>query len=524
MATVNQAIERLFPNSVILDYEDGEKVFAKSKSQMTYRDMAVELQLHEDSEGHPSIKVFVTSEKTPIRSLKLVWQREIGAYCRFTGDEWGASNGTSQWRGMDPQRIFPWYVLVRANEETIAMGVMTQCASFASWNLNPSQVTLSLDLRNGSNGVCLNGRVLEATTILYCRYERTPFAAARKFCKILSPLAITPSLPVYGFLSRPHAGQPFGAAQILKECTELSILSNNLQNRPFQIVDCGWQTEDINSNASCGPWTTPSKRFGDMADLADKIRRQGIRPGLSMRLLCDRSDTLPAEWHIEGKSDILDPSQPQVLEYIQGNVRQAADWGYELFRHIGSTTDCLNGVFNSQYARERWHFADQSKTNAEILMDFYHAIKSAMGDMFIYGEDVIGHLGAGLLHLNRASMDAPENDWQRNRHNRINTLAFRICQNENFFTIDPGPLDLGANQKWQDLRQLAELTSLSGSAFIVSIDTQKPLPPACAKDLARDFLNASFGSYQLYSQDWLTNTCPEEWSLDGETRKYHWFS
>lgn len=518
-----QTLERLFPGSVRLEYEGGEKIFPKAKTQMTYRDMALELQLHEDAEGHPSIKVFITSEKTPLRSLKIIWQREIGAYCRFAGDEWGISDGTSQWRGMDPRRVFPWYVLVRAKEETIAMGVMTQTASFASWNLNPSQATLTLDLRNGTDGVSLNGRVLEAATILYCRYERTPFASARKFCKILSPLAITSSLPVYGILSKPRIGQLFNEEQILRECAELTHISDGLQNRPFQILDCGWQN-NASCDSPCGPWNVPSKHFGDMGELAEKIRRQGVRPGISMRLLCDCGDDMPDECRIAGRTEILDPSLPQVLEHIQANVRQAADWGFELLRHTSSTQDCLNGIFRTPYPKQPWHFADQTRTNAEIIVDFYRSIKSAMGDMLIYGEDIIGHLAAGLLHLNRVTLDAPENDWQRNRHNRINALAFRICQNDNFFTIDPGPIDLAAPRKWPDVKHLAELTALSGAALFISIDLQNPLSQAQEKELARDFLNASFGSFQAYSPDWLNNTCPEEWSLDGETRKYHWFA
>ncbi|MCQ2404260.1 MAG: hypothetical protein MJ202_11135 [Lentisphaeria bacterium] len=494
------------PSQVLLEFEGGEHLFVKISSQLTWRDMALELQVHEDDEGHPSLKVFAMAEKSEIRAIRLIWRHDTSVNCRFTGDAWNATQGECQWRGMDPLRVFPWYVLVRANEETVALGVKTQGAAFASWTLNPSQVTLTLDLRNGACGVQLDGRVLEAATVFYCRYDRTPMAAARRFCGILSPDSITSNLPVYGILSKRTGEIPFTTEDILQECDLLAFYCNNLTNRPFQILDCGWQNEAL----------------ADMTKLAGDILHRGVRPGLSLPLLHDNG-AMPDECRLPHRTNILDPSLPQVLEAVQAKVRQIADWGFELLRHTSSTQDCLNGIYENLRAPAEWSFADRKRTNAEILVDFYRAIKSAKGDMLLYGEDVIGHLAAGLLHICRVT-SADTADWLANRHNRINALAFRLCQNEKFFTLDTGTLDLATPRKWQEVKPLAELLSQSGTAFFVSLDKTNPLSAKAAKELSQNFFNASLGDItSLAPTDWFNNTCPEQWTIGNTSKCYHWF-
>ncbi len=514
----------LLPGQVILEYGGGEHVFSKVKPQMTYQDMAVELQLHEDQEGHPSLKVLVLAERSELRVLRLSWERPIDSHCRFCGDEWGAGDGTSQWRTMDPRRIFPWYVLIRGSEETSAIGVMTQAAAFASWNINPSRVTLTLDIRNGACGVKLDGRALEVATVLFCHYERTPMATARRFCGIVSPAPITANLPVYGIFSRHREDVSFDQTQILRECDMLANYCNGLTNRPFHVVECGWQTSaGALANDPTGPWKEGNAGFQDMGALSDEIRRRGVRPGISMRLLRDLDEAIPANWYQSHRPGYLDPSIPEVLEHIQENVRRAADWGFEMIRHISSTKDCLNDIFRNLNAPADWHFADQSRTNAEILADFYRAIKSSAGDMVIYGEDVIGHLAAGLTHVCRVAQEAPNGEWLRGRHNRVNALAFRLCQNQNFFTIDAGTIEISARRKWQDIRALAELLANSDTAFFLSFGDETPLAPKATKELMEDFFNASLGDIQVMPTDWMDNTCPEEWTIDGKPKEYHWF-
>ena len=516
----DKALE-IFPDSLSIESEEG-KVFSarcNSRRAVTHKDVALELCICRDEEDHVALEIRLKAVKSRIRRVRLVWERPLHTHLKFVGDEWSTGDGTSQWRGMDPRRSFPWYVLVSGSEETAAFGVMTQPAAFASWNLNPSQIALSLDTRNGTRGVNLDGRTVTLATIVHCRYERTPMATAKRFCGILSQESIPANLPVYGMLSKPRAGRAFDQTALLKEADTLAALCNNLTNRPFQIIDCGWEEETEDATQ----WRHGSRNFPDMAALADELHLRGIRPGISMRLLRDTDQRLPGEWRHPVNPELLDPSLPEVVEHIRQNVRQAADWGFEMLRHVSSTTDALQDVFRDPEAPPTWAFHDQRLTNAEILTRLYRSIKEEMGGMVIYGEDVAGHLAAGLLHVFRATKDAPGYDWVRCRHNRINALAFRLCQNEKFYTIDAGPIDITPPLGWGDVKMLANLVSRSSTAMIVSLDEKSPLTAKATRELASCFLNASLGNTVLVPTDWLENTSPEAWMQDGSPIKCHWY-
>ena len=106
----------------------------------------------------------------------------------------------------------------------------------------------------------------------------------------------------------------------------------------------------------------------------------------------------------------LDPAHPEALDYIRQDVRQICDWGYQLIKHDFSTYD-LFGMWgfeaNLLNVRDDWHFYDRGKTSAQIVTLLYEAIcqEAAPKDVLILGCNTIGHLGAGLMHLNRTGDD-----------------------------------------------------------------------------------------------------------------------
>ena len=87
---------------------------------------------------------------------------------------------------------------------------------------------------------------------------------------------------------------------------------------------------------------------------------------------------------------------------------------------------------------EKWHFYDQTKTSAEIVKMLYQEVYGASrsNDAVIIGCNTIGHLGAGLMHLNRTGDDTSGRIWERTRRMGVNTLAFRLPQHNAFYHID----------------------------------------------------------------------------------------
>jgi alpha-galactosidase len=67
------------------------------------------------------------------------------------------------------------------------------------WHADGNGISLYLDVRCGGMGVKLNGRVLNAATVICREYADTEaFSAGHKFCCDMCPDPIFPKEPVYG--------------------------------------------------------------------------------------------------------------------------------------------------------------------------------------------------------------------------------------------------------------------------------------------------------------------------------------
>ena len=122
-----------------------------------------------------------------------------------------------------------------------------------------------------------------------------------------------------------------------------------------------------------------------------------------MRYLLNVDEEIKDEWRIS-YNGCLDPSHPEVLEYIKEDVRRIGSWGYELIKHDFSTFDLFGKwgfEMNPFVTVDGWHFYDRSKTSAEVVKMLYTAIYEAAKEknILIIGCNTIGHLGAGLMHI-----------------------------------------------------------------------------------------------------------------------------
>ena len=123
-------------------------------------------------------------------------------------------------------------------------------------------------------------------------------------------------------------------------------------------------------------------------------------------------------------------------------VRQVVKWGYELVKHDFSTYDLL-GKWGFEMGAEPtfagWSLHDRSRTNAEVMLDLYEAIRKTAGEQtLLLGCNTVGHLGAGIFELQRTGDDTSGEHWERTRKMGVNTLAFRLAQNGTFFRTGCG--------------------------------------------------------------------------------------
>ena len=214
-----------------------------------------------------------------------------------------------------------------------------------------------------------------------------------------------------------------------------------------------------------------------MKKLADEIKSLGARPGIWVRLLCNRDWALKKEMRTPNgkrkRRQYLDPTRPDVQAYIRADIERIKGWGFELMKHDFSTFD-LFGKYGADMgetvtAEADWHFYDNTKTNAEIALDFYRLIKETTGDMLIIGCNTISHLSAGLVHLYRTGDDTSGREWNRTRDMGVNTLAFRLAQNEAFYMCDADCVGIVKDCiPWEKNKQWLDLLAHSNTPLFIS--------------------------------------------------------
>ena len=75
---------------------------------------------------------------------------------KILGDDWERAYGTLAWRGIEPDRVMPWYFAVTNGSDscrdytgrfTECFGVETQPNAFCSWKYDNKGISLILDVR-----------------------------------------------------------------------------------------------------------------------------------------------------------------------------------------------------------------------------------------------------------------------------------------------------------------------------------------------------------------------------------------
>ncbi|MBE6787484.1 MAG: alpha-galactosidase, partial [Ruminococcaceae bacterium] len=376
------------------------------------------------------LKLFVSAKTEKPKFILLRWNYKTAEEVKVFGDKWERSYADLFWSSINPELFMPWYFFVSSKRETTGIGVEVGAHSFVSFEYDSSGVSAWVDVRCGAQGVWLDGRELLACTFVNESYTGiSSFAAAKLFCNLMSPNPKLPDHIVYGSNNWYYAYGKSSREDILRDSEFLANLSEGLKNRPYMVIDDGWSL-----NLTDGPWL-PNDTFGDMKTLANEMRKKGVRPGIWVRLLANSelSNKNP-KWQLKRECQTytppLDPSHPEVQEYLRQVLRSIKEWGFELLKHDYSTCDLFEGFgFNlngSITNEENWTFFDNKKTSAEITLDFYRLIREECQDMVVISCDTIPHLSAGIFELCRIGDDTSGKSWSRTRALGVNSLAFRL--------------------------------------------------------------------------------------------------
>lgn len=519
------------PDLITLIHDFGKK--DSSRESFLAGDALVALHLT----NRNTLMVELSAQKTPVRYLRLRWNfTEKEKRCdlvKVYGDVWERSYGDLAWCGIVPERCMPWVCAVSNGSDqepdtsgrfTECFGVKTQPRAMCFWQYDTHGVTLWLDVRCGGSGVILHGRKLKVCEIVFGEYRDVPaFAALKSYYALLCDSPRLPDHKVYGTNNWYYAYGKISHASVIKDTKLLTKLCTGNANRPYMVIDSGWEKYD-----GTAPWNAVREgKFHDMKALADEIRALGARPGIWVRPLRDQMYAIFPKGHAARSlrnPESLDPSHPKTLDFVRETINLLCSQGYELIKHDFTTFDTL-GFWgferHREFAADEWSFYDHGKTTAEVFIGLNQAIwEASAGRGWILGCDVIGHLAAGLVHLNRTGDDTSGKDWERVRKYGINTLAFRQLHHLNFYESDAdcvgimGRIDWKLNSRWLDA------VSHSGTPMFVSPDPDIALE---TEDLQRAYRVNSVQDDVLIPLDWMENVCPEKWLLNGAAKHFDWY-
>ncbi len=466
-----------------------------------------------------------------VETVALRWDVPPCQGVRILGDHWERAYGDLEWRGCVPERVLPWYALLYNPQDAslFGIGVKTGGGAYASWRIDQGGITLVLDVRCGGRPVAKQGRVIDAARLvqLSSKEGESAFAFACRFCALLCDSPRLASRPVFGGNDWYHRYGHITQHTVRTDAANIAALAGGGTHRPFFVIDAGWfDSKDCNG----GPYAHGNENFPDMPGLANDISELGAVPGIWMRPLLT-TEQVPQSWQVcsshpnsSANGNTLDPSVPEVVEMAKTDIRRMHAWGYKLIKHDFTTYD-ITGKWgfeaNSGITRAGWTFADTSRTTVQIIRDFYAALREAAGDCILLGCNTAGHLGAGLFEVQRTGDDTSGRHWERTRKMGINTLAFRLPQNNTFFAADADCAGLTQSIPWELNRQWIDLLARSGTPLFVSAHPEA-LGAAQKQALRAAFARAEKPQPLLEPLDWMDTTAPQRYRQGGETLEYCW--
>jgi alpha-galactosidase len=511
------------PGKVFVKLDDGtHELHPADKHTWVYKSVTVKLYYNGNA-----MQVDVHSPKEALHNVQLQWA--YGAHQSLVlGDHWERSYGDLSFQPPMFNRKLPWYLVQHSGADDACFGVKTGCNTICYWQVGEG-ARLTMDTTNGGSGVELGDRVLHCADVITTKSKpnEDTFQMAHRFCGMMCPTPRLPAKPAYGINDWYFAYGNNSYDLIIKHTSLLADLATNTNNRPFSVVDDGWNAYAPGDKDYRDDYSRANDKFKDMHKLALNINQLGMRAGLWTRPLSAMRSSNKNLWltrNTDAQHPTLDPSIEENLDSIKRNFSIYKDWGFEMVKHDYSTFDIFGrwGMdMKNELTTPGWHLNDTSKTNAEIILGLYRSIREAAGDIYLIGCNTMSHLSAGIFELNRIGDDTSGTDWARTRNMGVNTLGFRLVQHNKFYAVDGDCVGLTTKVPWEKNKQWMELLAESSAPLFISAQ-----PDALGEEqrafIKQCFTKASNPQPIGEPLDWLTNQWPEKWKLDGKITEFEW--
>jgi alpha-galactosidase len=516
------------PQKVFVKLDDGiHELQSSDKQTWTYKDITVKL-----DHNHEVLSATVHSPTSALHNVQLQWAYSAPSSSIVLGDHWERTYGDVHFQPALFDRKLPWYFVQHNGAATTCFGVKTGCNSICHWQVGDGKMQLTMDTTNGGSGVKLGDRVLHAADIIATKNksDENTFATAHRFCGMMCPNPRLPKQPVYGINDWYFAYGNSSYDLIIQHTTLLADLATDTNNRPFSVIDDGWSAYTNKEKGYRNDYSQPNDKFKDMHKLAGNINQLGMRAGLWTRPLSTKSDTYQKLLAptIPGRDDVnlptLDPSIDENLNYIKSNIALYKQWGFELVKHDFSSYDIFarwGANMANGLTVPGWQFNDNTKTNAEIILNLYRSIREAAGDMYLIGCNTISHLSAGIFEMNRVGDDTSGTEWARTHKMGVNTLGFRMVQHNKFYAVDGDCVGLTTKVPWDKNKQWMTLLAESSAPLIISAQPDA-LGAEQKQHIKHCFAVAAKPQPIGEPLDWLTNQWPQKWKLDGVVKEFDW--
>ncbi len=317
---------RRAPDTVIVQTDAGEaRLSPANGDRWTGEGVSVGTIVRNDA-----LRVQVSSAATPIKRIHLRWRDDMSAARLILGDAWERGYGDLEWRAWIPDRVMPWYVATFDGTATHAYGVRTGCERVLLLASGSARgVSLWADVRSGgvrrsssasARSTCATSFVAQDVT------ASRAFAAIHAFCRVMCPSPRLPRQPLYGSNDWYWAYGKNSAGTVLADAQHIVELSPTGENRPFAVIDDGWQPVRGTDKTGVGTWDRGNEKFPDMPGLAASVRRAGARPGIWIRPLQAPADA-PDAWRLPRDRMFLDPTVAEARQKIRDDIARLASVG-----------------------------------------------------------------------------------------------------------------------------------------------------------------------------------------------------
>ncbi len=509
------------PDVVRIVTEDEIAFMTGEGSEFCHKDAKVTFSEKEE------LQISFSALTSEVRFLVCRWQGSWDKGYRFLGDAFERGYGNLEWRGLNSERIMPWYFVASNGVESMGFGVKVRPDAFCFWMCDGEGISLWLDIRCGAKGVILGGKTLELATVVEDKAENTTaFRFLKEFCKKMCSDPITPRYPVYGSNNWYYAYGNTSAEQILIDTDLLAETTKGLENRPYMVIDDGWQELALISvgGAAGRPYERGNYRFPDMAGLAQEMKGKNVHPGLWIRPLKTSEKFLSMKLRSPRDKGVLDPSLPEVLELVAEDVERVVNWGYEMIKYDFVTKDILGTYYTEcipLLTDKGWSLQDRSKTTAQCIKDLYRTIYEHSREALLIGCNVVGHLAAGYIHIHRSGNDTSGEKYDQSIMMGVNALAFRLAQHKAFFDVDADCVCITDKIPWDRNRNLLELYAKSGTPLFVSASPDC-MTEEIKAELRKAFTISSVQTQRMEPLDWMDTTLPERYLVDNEELRFRW--